>query len=246
MLRILSYNIRFGGVGRERPLAAAIRKAAPDLVVFQEATRPGVVARLAKDTGMTSWASTPTHSVAYMSRLDVARYAWHRPRASRRAFLEIVLTGPRLRVFGLHLSAVHSNWTERLRMRELKSMLADIEGRSDGPHVVVGDFNTLAPGETLDLDRLPFRLQILAWLGGRSIRWRTIQTMLDADYVAGFRLLHPGGEGHTFTSWDPHLRLDYVFVPAAAAERLRRCEVLNGVEAVAASDHFPVLAELVL
>ena len=39
-LRLLSYNIRFGGRGREQALAETIVAAAPDLVVFQEATDP--------------------------------------------------------------------------------------------------------------------------------------------------------------------------------------------------------------
>jgi hypothetical protein len=35
ILKALSYNIRHGGLGRENSLAAVIRDATPDLVVFQ-------------------------------------------------------------------------------------------------------------------------------------------------------------------------------------------------------------------
>jgi exodeoxyribonuclease-3 len=42
-LRLLSYNIRYGGSGREAPLAQVIRAAVPDVVVFQEATKPPVI-----------------------------------------------------------------------------------------------------------------------------------------------------------------------------------------------------------
>ncbi|MBA3891435.1 MAG: endonuclease/exonuclease/phosphatase family protein, partial [Gemmatimonadaceae bacterium] len=45
-LRLLSYNIRYGGTGREEALAGVIRSAAPDVVMLQEATDPGVVARV--------------------------------------------------------------------------------------------------------------------------------------------------------------------------------------------------------
>ena len=48
VLRLLTYNIWRGGVGRERSLAAVINAQAPDIVVLQEATRPDVVARLAR------------------------------------------------------------------------------------------------------------------------------------------------------------------------------------------------------
>ena len=243
-MRLLSYNIRYGGQGREETLAATIAAAAPDLVVFQEATRPRVVERLAAATGMKTWGSTPAHSVGYMSRLDLSLVEWHRPPACRRAFLELVLAGSNVRIFGVHLSAVHSNWTESRRVRELKSLLNAIAHQQGDFHVLAGDFNTLAPGERLEMHRLPPRLRMLAWLLGRTIRWRTIQIMLDAHYVDGFRALHPDVPGHTFPTWNPHLRLDYLFVPESAAARLRRCEVLDGTAASSASDHFPLVAEI--
>ncbi len=243
-LRLLSYNIRFGGVGHEAQLAATIRAADPDLVLFQEATRPDVVEALAKRTGMTRWASTPTHSVGFMSRIEIAHHAWHRPPGTRRSFLELALAGSPARVFGVHLSAVHSNWTERTRLRELDAMLTSIDQHRKGPHVLAGDFNTLAPGEKLDLHRLPLRLQFVAMLSGREIRWQTIQKMLDAGYQDGFRLLHPKDDGYTFPTSDPHIRLDFVFVPAELAPRLQRCEVVDGDSARTASDHLPLVAEL--
>jgi exodeoxyribonuclease-3 len=242
IVRLLSYNIRFGGVGREAAIASVIKEAQADVVLFQEATRPDVVARIAAATGMKTWASTSGHSVAFMSRLDIAHHAWHRPRPCRRALLELVLEGSETRLFGVHLSAVHSNWTERLRMRELQAMLAAIERHRAGFHVLAGDFNTLAPGETLDMRRLPARLRLVAWLSGRTIRWQTIQIMLDAGYRDGFRSLHRSAEGHTFPTWDPHLRLDYVFVPEGTAQRLEHCDVVGGKTAASASDHFPLLA----
>lgn len=242
-MRVLSYNIRFGGAGRESALAAAISARDPHVVVLQEATRPDVVERLARATGMRTWASTPTHSLGFMSRVDVVSHEWHRPPQCRRAFLELLLPGG-LRVFGVHLSAIHSNWTERRRVRELRALLAAIRQHSEGPHLLAGDFNTLAPGEQLDMRRLPRRLQALAWLSGRTIRWQTIQIMVDARYVDGFRLLHPTAAGYTFPTWDPHVRLDYVFLPPAAAHRLATCEVVDGPTGASGSDHFPLLAEL--
>jgi len=242
-LRLLSYNIRYGGVGRVGHLASVVNQCAPDLVVLQEATRPEVVAQLAAATAMPVWASDPAHSVGFMSRFG-ARHQWHRPPSSRRAFLEIVPDGGGLRIFGVHLSAVHSNWTERRRVRELRAVLAGIAEHQKGFHVVTGDFNTIAPGETLDLQKLPPRLRAFVYLTGREIRWETIQIMLDAAYIDGYRALHPGESGLTFPSVAPHVRLDYVFLPSAFAARLRSCSVVNGTPALRASDHLPLLADL--
>ena len=68
--------------------------------------------------------------------------------------------------------------------------------------------------------------------------------MLEAGYVDGYRKFH-GDEGHTFTTADPHVRLDYAFLPDAMKGISWRCEVVRDLPAVKkASDHFPLLSEL--
>jgi endonuclease/exonuclease/phosphatase family metal-dependent hydrolase len=245
-LKLLSYNIRYGGAGREGPLAEVIRACDPDLVVFQEATEPRVVERLAEETGLRHWAARRAHSIAYASRVEIARHEWHWPRGARRAYMEIAPAGTDLHVFGVHLSAVHSYWTERRRMREARSMLAGIEAHREGFHVLTGDFNTLAPGETLDPRKLPPRLRALVWLGGGSVRYQTIPIMLSAGYLDGYRIFHPEAPGYTFPTWDPHVRLDFFFLPAPHAKRLTDCRVVTEPAATiaAASDHLPLLAHV--
>ncbi len=243
-LRLLSYNIRFGGRGRESRIAEVIREASPDIVVFQEATDTRVIERIAEETGMRSNASRPAHSIGFISRVPVAHFEWHYPRGARHSFLEIVLEEPEARIFGLHLKARFSKWSERRRVFEIRALLEGIKEHQSGFHVLVGDFNTLAPGELLDVERMPGWIRALVWLSGRDIERATIQIMLDAAYVDGYRLLYPDDKGYTFPVWDPHLRLDYIFLPRAFAERLRSCRVINHEAARSASDHFPLLAEL--
>ena len=241
-LRLLSYNIRRGGVGREDKIASVIRECSPDLVVLQEATHPEVVERVAEKCGMSHWASKYDYSLGFISREAVAHHEWHKPPPLRRAILEIKL--PNLTVFGVHLSAVHSNITERLRKRELRALLKSIEHHQDGFHVLAGDFNTLAPGEPLDMRRLPPRLRLVAWVTGGRVRYETIQIMLDGGYIDGYRSLHYD-KGFTFPTWDPHVRLDFVFLPAAFAENLTACKVIYDAPSIKdASDHFPLLSEI--
>ena len=242
--RLLSYNIRHGGSGREDPLAEVIASCRPDLVVLQEATRPDVIHSLAERCGMLECGALPKTSLGFMSRQPTRHYAWHRPRLSRHAFLELHPAGVDFGIFGVHLSAVHAAWTERRRVIELNNLLSTISGYDKGFRVLAGDFNTLAPGELLDIRKLPRRLRALVWLSGGRIRWRTIQIVLTAGYVDGFRRLHPHDAGLTFPVWDPHVRLDYVFLPAGSAERLRNCTVVRHPQARTASDHFPLLAEI--
>jgi exodeoxyribonuclease-3 len=244
-LRLLSYNIRRGGLGREAAIAAVIRACDPDLVVLQEAVRPETVQTLASLTGLDVCAAQRGRSLACLGRLAVSHH-WRRPLWSKHAVLELTLTRSQVRVFGVHLSAVHAAWTERRRTMELRGLLRTVrETAALQFHVLVGDFNTLAPGEQLDARRLPPRLRPFVWLSGGAIRWRTVGRVLEAGYADAWRVVHPHEvSAFTFPTWDPHLRLDFAFVPAADAGRVRRCEVVRSADAIAASDHFPLLAEL--
>jgi exodeoxyribonuclease III len=245
-MRLLSYNIRHGGVGRVDALAAVIRGCAPDVVVLQEATRPDVVRALADATGLAEHGSHRGQSLGFLSRLRIAKSVWRRPPLSRHAFLELTLAGHDVHIVGVHLSAVHAAWTERRRLIELASLLRTVKARQPGFHVLAGDFNTLAPGEALDVRRLPARLRPLVWLSGGSIRWKTVAAVLAAGYADAWRRLHADDAGSTFPTWDPHLRLDYVFAPGAHVDRVTRCDVVTSPGVAAASDHLPLLAELAL
>lgn len=243
IVKLLSYNIRFGGRKRERQLAEVIRFVDPDVVVFQEAIDPNVINHLATATDMPFWSARREHSIGYISRLETSHHEWHYPAGAKHSFLEIVLQGSEARIFGLHLSSMFSKWGERRRVREIRALLKSIERHQHGFHVLVGDFNTLAAGEVLDVRRMPAWIRGLVWLSGRDIQRETIQIMRDSGYLDGYRHLHPEDPGYTFPVWDPHLRLDYVFLPKPFGDRLLKGEVIS-TNAAAASDHFPLLAEL--
>jgi exodeoxyribonuclease-3 len=250
-LRLLSYNIRYGGTGREAAIADTIRSARPDVVMLQEATDPGVVARVAAQCGMPHWGAARGHSTAYLSQVPVQNHQWLLARSARHPFLEVVLggdgAGERCRLYGLHLTAWFSRWSENTRWREIRALLEGIREHQHGFHVIAGDFNALAPGERLEVARMPAWIRAMIWMSGRDIARQTIQTMLDADYADAFKLLHPEERGFTFPTWDEHVRLDYVFVPGRDSGRVQHCEVkTDGSRAREASDHFPLFAELTL
>ena len=68
-VRLMSYNIRFGGLGREARIAEVIGAAQPDLLILQEATHPHVVERLSTLTGMAHTGSKKGYSVAFLYRM---------------------------------------------------------------------------------------------------------------------------------------------------------------------------------
>jgi endonuclease/exonuclease/phosphatase family metal-dependent hydrolase len=154
-------------------------------------------------------------SLAFLSRRPVAFSEWIRPRISRHAFIEVVPACERLRVFGVHLSAVHAAWTEQRRVLEYGRCSAALRGTR----------------------KLP---------SGRRIKWRTVQTVLDSGYVDAYRLKHPKDPGPTLPTPDRYIRLDYVFVPQRYSSRIIACDVVRHPDAASASDHFPVVADLVV
>lgn len=245
IVKLLSYNIRFGGRRRERELAEVIRSASPDLVVFQEAIDPNVIRDLAAAAELPFWAARREHSIGFISRVEISHHEWHYPAGAKHSFLEIVVKGSEARIFGLHLSSMFSKWGERRRVREIRALLGSIERHQAGFHVLVGDFNTLAAGEVLDVRRMPAWIRGLVWLSGRDIQRETAAHLSEANYVDSYRLLHPEDKGYTFPVWDPHLRLDYVFVPKGFADRVLECEVVTQPDVTAkASDHFPLLSRI--
>lgn len=242
MLRIMSYNIRFGGLGREERIAEVINTARPDLVILQEATHPHVVERLSNLTDMTHIGARERYSVAFLSRIAVEDFKWHHHPNLQRAVLEVKLDG--IRVFGVHLRATHSNLTERGRMREVRAILEFVSQYKDDFHLLTGDFNTLAPGELLNMQKLPTRYKVLAFLLGGRITFRAIQLMIDAGYVDCYRRLHTD-PGFTFPARDPHVRLDYFFTPREYTDLVSTCTVMTEItDPAKATDHLPLIAEV--
>jgi endonuclease/exonuclease/phosphatase family metal-dependent hydrolase len=242
-LRLLAYNIEYGGVGREDAIAGVVKHANADLVILEEAYRPEVVRRLAAECGYSEHASRLGESVAFLSRVPVRSYEWRYLLLGRRRYLEIV-TASGLRIFGIHLSAIHSNVTEQRRVLEVNALLRRTAPHRNELHILAGDFNTLASDAPFDPARLPARLRALYWLGGGRIRWRALAMILAAGYADAYRTLHTDG-GFTFPTWDAQIRLDYVFLPAANAKALTACRVLYDAPRVReASDHYPLFTEV--
>ena len=246
MIRLLSYNIKYGGRGREQPIADVNKGAGPNVVLHQEATDPRVIETLAKLTGLSHWGSRPDYSMGFLSGIPVTHHAWHHPVNSRHPFLELALEGIDTRIFGLHLVAWFSKWTERKRARELRALLDGIREHQNGSHLIAGDFNALAPGELLEVRKMPRWIRAMVWLSGNDIARDTIQLMLDEGYTDVWRQLHPNNSGFTFPTWDPHVRLDYVFVPKRHCERVAVCEIVSQPPELVkvASDHAPILVEV--
>ncbi len=253
-MRLLTYNIKEGGVGRTQEIAEVIKAAAPDVVALQEARDPATVERIAKLAGFQHWGSKPAYSTGFLSNLPVMGHGWRKPPQTRHALLEVNLGDGLPRLFVLHLRAWFSKWSERQRTQELRGLLDGIqdqlerEKRAFAFHLLCGDFNALAPGEAFDSSPMPRWIRGMIWLSGREMARSTIDLMKSEGYCDAWRTLrsdHEKDPGYTFPVWNPHVRLDYVFTPTEYASRFTACEVRQAPELVkTASDHFPLLVDI--
>jgi endonuclease/exonuclease/phosphatase family metal-dependent hydrolase len=157
-LGVMTYNILAGAGPRLDAIEAVIRDGGADLVGIQEALRPDLLPLLAARLGMHhAIARSPSSwHVAALSRWPILETRVYSGPRMLRALLEVLVelpNGTRLRCFVTHLEAAFSRPLagEPRRLREIALVLERMaEARAAGePHVLLGDLNSLAPGERL-------------------------------------------------------------------------------------------------
>ncbi len=265
-MRVLTYNIHHwegvdGRVDVAR-VAAVVRATGADVValneVYHPALAPGLdrpaLTAMADMLGMhvvfgaalpMAWpgsAQPVGYGNACLSRRPIQAYATHRlpapPGHEARGLLEARVTladGSPFTVYITHLDHL----AEEVRLAQVQAALQWTARDRARPHLWVGDFNALAPGE--DLDAHP---------AGQSDspnapeERRVIARLLRAGYVdcaAQAGLPQP-----TWSTTHPHQRIDYIFASAALAPSLRACWRWEEPPAAEASDHFAVVAEFAI
>ncbi len=165
MTRILSYNILIGGTRRVDQLTTVIRSIQPDVVGLAEATDPNVVEELASRLDMQFRLSghgkgARDWQLAVLSRLPILSTNIHtRAAFARKHLLEVCVEEPGgspLTVFVIHQNSNFHRGREsnRIRREEVREVLRIMEARKGTPHLVMGDFNSVAPGDDLEATKL--------------------------------------------------------------------------------------------
>jgi endonuclease/exonuclease/phosphatase family metal-dependent hydrolase len=173
-----TYNILLGGGGRWPEITELLRSVDADVVALQEADDRAAVARAADQLGYQliygiaptpAQQATPRHQ-AVLSRLPVARWVNHRdPTVFLRNSLEVWLETPpgsqikQLCLHTVHLTAAFQRRgrAEPDRVRELAAVQAHAAQHPEVPHLVAGDFNSVAPGDRIQAT--DFFAQINLW-----------------------------------------------------------------------------------
>lgn len=227
--RVLTWNIWNGGEGRLEAIARVLREQNADVVALQEANDRPAVERLAAALSMelVYGDANSAYAVAWLTRSAVARAVNHRLPILDKTLLEVEVSG--LRLFTTHLSAGRTLADEPHRIAETEAVLSEAGATAD---LLIGDFNAVHPED--DVGEPPPE-ELLD-----HVSRRPIELVLEASFTDGYRSLHDD-LGWTYLSWQPWARIDFVFVSAGLT--VERCDVV--INAGAASDHFPVVADVV-
>ena len=239
-VRVVSYNILYGGQDRVEKIAEVLSHLQADIVGLQEANEPANVERLAERLGfhrrLVKSRRSPFH-VALLSRWPIERWEDLGERCPdiQRAALRATIApfGERWQVVVLHLSPGSKPENEAARLRELDALLPVI-GSPDTlgePALMMGDFNSRAPLPPPAGSTVPAFYEVA-------------RRVAAAGWTDAIARVHGDCPRHSLTTDAPTVRVDYLWLSPALAARLVAADVEQGDEARAASDHFPVWADV--
>jgi endonuclease/exonuclease/phosphatase family metal-dependent hydrolase len=157
-LRLATYNILAGGGDRWPVIQEVVEALDPDVIALQEIEDPEPMRRMARRLGYQPFfgAAPRFRHQGLLSRVPVVAWQNHQDKeAWPRNSLEVELdlgTGtriPRLMVHTVHLTAAFQRRgrAEPDRLRELAAIRRHADRRPRVPHVIMGDFNSVAPGD---------------------------------------------------------------------------------------------------
>ncbi len=256
-MRIVTYNIFYGGQERIPLIAQILRNQNPDLVALQEANDRSNAEQLAGALNMQLifGESDSAFHVAWLSRLPVSRvrnyqlpilhkgplteFTTHKTLLS----IDVQWNGSLLHLCTTHLQAGYPDEFEECRLREIEVILEEIQPIQGEPLLLVGDLNAFAPDD--QVDSLPIGEEGFAeWRFIEQGKRLAIARLQEAGLVDCYRGLHPRQAGYTCDARRrPSMRIDYCFASPQLAQSLHSCEVINNELTAKASDHLPVQVE---
>ncbi len=272
-MKVVTYNIQYwtgmDGVQDPERTLHAVLEMDPDIVALQEVAHPlpyegtSALQALADALGgeyvfaeiwpAGTFAKVPQPmGLALISRYPILAYANHRlshegPGETRRLLeVRVLLPGDRpLTVYTTHLEW---RW-EDVRVQQVRSLLLWTTRDRGKPHLLLGDFNTVHPDDVADFEAAGGNWQEFAESQPHpdfiqaTPHPQALAHVVKAGYVDAFRTVGQG-DGRTYTTGRPTLRLDYCFVDPSLKDALITARRWDTDLGWSASDHFPLYVEI--
>ena len=253
-MRLLSYNIFNGGIGRADPIAEVILAQRPDVVALIEADDPLVVDRIARRLDMDHVVGRgQLDGSAVLSRWPIRETVNHAAfsAALTRSCVEAVVVSPSGRAWPVVALHLQSGATEARRGRpagRAGGRPRRLRGHREAgrPHVVCGDFNSNAAYQRIDPARCKGKTRRAWKANGDRLPTRVVDTMAAHGYADAYHVRHDERREMvgSFTTRHPGQRVDYVFTFGLPAAGVRDAWIEQDRMAEYASDHFPIGVEI--
>jgi endonuclease/exonuclease/phosphatase family metal-dependent hydrolase len=250
-MKVMTYNIKDGGEDFLAELGEILVQAGPDIIAIEEANDEFVFESLAALLGFEHVLGEGNrgYHVGIISRYPILQS--HNHDGTNEFFhtmLEAQIETPDylLTIFAAHLYPGYGVALEQHRVEEVRSILGYMAPQRENPCLLMGDFNTVSPQDSLTVAAWPWpwRHQMLAQEEG--IGREAIRAVLDSGLTDCFRAMFPDSgdyPGFTLPAPKPDVRLDYIFANNLMLEKLESCRVWLTDPAPTTSDHLPLLAE---
>lgn len=249
-MRFITYNILEGGKGRESQILEILAAQNADAILLQEVTEREFVEQLAAGLQADYYIaeSNSSRHLALLTRSGLREASSFHPPIMRHGMLEATLEAARgvpVTLIGIHLAApAYTMAVELYRLRELNLILKHTAASVSSKTILAGDFNSIAPGDAVDLSGLPWHIRASVILQGGLFARQVIGRVHANAFVDCYRTLHPNEDGFTLPTDPPRVRLDYFFVNEGLRLALRACEVIANPMTAHISDHLPLRLEL--
>ncbi len=272
-MRIATYNIQYwtGMDGRQDPerTIATVVEIAPDILAMQEVVHPHPLAdgtpaleRLAHllggeyvfteiwPAGAIPRISAPM-GLALISRYPILAHAHHRLTHKGPGETRWLLEARLLLDDDRHLTVyvTHLEWRwEDVRVQQVRSLLQWTTRDRGRAHLLLGDFNTVHPDDVVRFEAegrswQEFAASVQDGFPQAAPEPKAIALVLKAGYVDAFAAVGEG-DGRTYTTGQPLLRLDYCFVDPSIQGWLVRARRWESELSQVASDHFPLVVDV--
>ena len=250
-MKIMTFNILTGGTdeygSRIDFIKEAISEVSPDFVALQEANdfqkdNRRLLREVSQHIGLRYYTlSTGSmregrqYHLASLSRYPFKKkYVHSQAPFSIEAPISTVIDSPlgELSICNLHLDA----WSENKRLKELEIILRDeSEYRNQ---ILLGDFNSVSSSDNYDVERLEVEARF------------DVTDILRRDYVdvASYlgledRSTFPA-QANKSLAFTRDIRIDYIFVAASLAARIKGASMLKTPTTDQASDHYPLVVTI--
>lgn len=253
-MRLVSYNILDGGIGRADPIAEILDAAQADIVALLEADDRWVVDRIARRLKMdVAYAQGKRHRSAILSRWPIA---WSINRALLQdaitnSFVQAEIIDPSGMAWNVSAVHLHPHGTladEAVRLGELAAILETLRPLREHatPHLLVGDFNANSPIQRIIPENCKPRTRKHWEANGGMLPREAIASLLSVGYVDTLHanLGEKAGTQGSFSTQFPGQRVDFIFAHGISAGQIANAWIEEDRLATYASDHYPVGVEI--